>query len=168
MTPQQFSSEDLGKNLEFAWAVHEGFSGSSHRLLCDTVTVAIGNSSAMQSKHGFDASSEIQQVTNRDILFVRFVRPFGDGVSHSIVQVEDTVLLSSNGRYTPESFGTAENRNNLVRSVPTGIRLVENATFLYHQQREPSMRRRVFLRSRTRGHRDFRVRRSENKPTGDQ
>src|SRR5258707_2317856 len=164
MTPQQFSSEDLGKNLEFARAVHESFSGSSNRVLCDTVTVAIGNSSAMQSNRGFDASSETQQVTNRDILFIRFVRPFGDGVSYSIVQVEDAVLLSSNGRYTPESFGTAENRNNLVRSIPTGIRLVENATILYHQQRKTSTRHRVFLRSRTRGGREFPVRRTEYKP----
>src|SRR5258708_23265902 len=107
MTPQQFSSEDLGKNLEFARAVHEGFSRSSNRLLCDTVTVPIGNSSAMQSKHRFDASSEIQQVTNRDILFVRFLAPFFDGLSHSIVQVKDSVFLASTVPSTPASLDTA-------------------------------------------------------------
>src|ERR1700722_1426818 len=166
MTAEQFSSEHLGKNLEFTRAVHEGFSRGSNRLLGDAVTVAVGNSSAMKSKHRFDASRETQEVTNRDIFFVRFIRPFRDGVPDSIVQIQKTVLLSSDGGDTPESLGPAENRSDLVRSVSVGIRLVKNVTILNDEQRKTSMSHRVLLRRCASGHRDLSVERREQEPAG--
>src|ERR1700756_6078826 len=168
MASQQFSSENFGKNLEFTWAVHEPFAWRLNCSQCDTVTVAIGDSSAMKSEYWLDASSKAQEVADRDISLVRLVGPLGNRIPHGFIEIQDTVLLSGDSGHTPKPLGAAENRGDPVPAIATGITLVENVTVLNHQQRQASVGNRVLLCCRASGLRDISIRGSENEPAGSQ
>jgi len=168
MAPQQLSSENFGKNLEFTRAVHEAFTWRLNRSQCDTVAVTIGDSSAMKSEYWFNASGKAQEIADGDIFLVGFICPLGDRILHGFIEVQHAVLLSRDSSQTPESLSAAENRGNPVPAIATGIALVKDVTVLNHQQRQASVRDRVLLCCRASGLRDVSIRGIENEPTGSQ
>src|ERR1700756_1559568 len=168
MASQQFSSENFGKNLEFTWAVHEPFAWRLNCSQCDTVTVAIGDSSAMKSEYWLDASSKAQEVADRDISLVRLVGPLGNRIPHGFIEIQDTVLLSGDSGHTPKPLGAAENRGDLVPAIASGITLVEDVTVLNHQQRQATVGNRVLLCCRASAFRDISVQGSEREHSGSQ
>lgn len=168
MALHQFSSENFRENLEFARAVHEGFTRRSNCFQCDAVPVTIGDPFAMKSEYGFDASGKAQEVADGDILFVRFIGPLGDRIPHWFIQIQDAVLLSGDGSHAPEPLGTAENRGDSIPVISIRIRLMENATILNHQQGQASVRHGVLLCRRASGHRHISVRGSETEQAGSQ
>ena len=126
--------------------------------------VAIGDPSAMKSEYGFDASGKAQEIANGDIFLVRCIGPLGDRIPHWFIQIQNTVLLSSDGGHAPETLGAAENRGDLLLAISIGITLVEDVTVLNHQKRQASVCHRVLLRCRASALRDSSVRGRENEP----
>src|ERR1700756_5308952 len=168
MAAQQFSSENFGKNLEFTGAVHEALAWRLNCPQCDTVTVPIGDSSAMKSEYWLDASGKAQEVADGDVFLVRLIGPLGDRVLYGFIEIQDTVLLSGDSGHTPKPLGAAENRGDPVPAIATGITLIEDATVLNHQQRQATVGNRVLLCCRASGLRDIAIRGRENEPAGSQ
>jgi hypothetical protein len=117
MTPEQFSSKHLGKNLELTWAVHERLPRTLNRRSPDAIAITVTNRFAMQGKGRLDSSGKIQQIPNSDIRFVRLVLPFPNGVFHRFIQIQDSVLFCRNRRNAPKALGAAENRSDSIRSI---------------------------------------------------
>src|ERR1700751_2289110 len=168
MAAQQFSSENFGKNLEFTRAVHEALAWRFNCPQCDTVTVPIGDSSAMKSEYWLDASGKAQEVADGDVFLVRLVGPLGDRVLYGFIEIQDTILLSGDSGHTPKPLGAAENRGDPVPAIATGITLIEDATVLNHQQRQATVGNRVLLCCRASALRDVSIRGSERAHSGSQ
>src|ERR1700740_3378946 len=161
MAAQQFSSENFGKNLEFTGAVHETLAWRLNCPQCDTVTVPIGDSSAMKSEYWLDASGKAQEVADGDVFLVRLVGPLGNRILNGFIKIQDTVLLSGDNGHTPKPLGAAENRGDPVPAIATGITLIEDVTVLNHQQRQATVGNRVLLCCRASALRDVSIRGSE-------